>query len=54
MLKSKTVRSRQGTDVSVNAETICIHGDSPHALDFAKHIRKALDGADIAVQALRK
>ena len=54
MLNSKAVRSRQGTDVSVNAETICIHGDSPHALDFAKHIRKALDGADIAVQALRK
>ncbi|MEI8019741.1 MAG: 5-oxoprolinase subunit PxpA [Schlesneria sp.] len=54
MLKSKTVWSRQGTGVSVNAETICIHGDSPHALDFAKHIRKALDGADIAVQALRK
>ena len=51
MLQAGTVQSRQGTDVVVKAETICIHGDSAHALEFAKHIRKALDRAGITVQA---
>ncbi len=54
MLQAGTVRSRQGTDVSVKAETICIHGDGPNALLFAKQIRSALDGVGITVQALQK
>ena len=51
MLQMGTVRSRQGTEVVVKAETICIHGDGPHALQFAKQIRTALDCAGITVQA---
>ena len=54
MLQTGTVQSRQGTDVVVKAETICIHGDSAHALEYAIQIRSALDGADITVQALNK
>jgi len=30
-------------------ETICLHGDGPHALEFARAIRAALEGAGIAV-----
>ena len=54
MLQTGTVRSRQGTDVTVKTETICIHGDGPKALEFAKQIRLALDGAGVTVQALQK
>ena len=54
MLQTGTVRSRQGTDVTVKAETICIHGDGPQALEFARQIRLALDGAGARVQALQK
>ncbi|HTX55664.1 MAG TPA: 5-oxoprolinase subunit PxpA [Candidatus Acidoferrales bacterium] len=32
-------------------ETICLHGDGPHALEFARAIRAALESAGIAVKA---
>ncbi len=54
MLQTGTVRSRQGTDITVKAETICIHGDGPHALEFARQIRLALDSVGITVQAIKK
>ena len=53
MLQTGRVRSRQGTDVSVVADTICIHGDSHHALEFARRIREALNNAAISVTAMR-
>jgi len=33
-------------------ETICLHGDGPHALAFAHAIRRALEGAGITVAAV--
>ena len=36
MVKEGKVRSLQGTDVSLKADTVCIHGDGAHALHFAK------------------
>lgn len=42
MVKEGTVRSLQGIDVPILAETICIHGDGKHAIEFAGSIRKML------------
>ncbi|WP_428911435.1 5-oxoprolinase subunit PxpA [Niallia sp. Krafla_26] len=47
MIKKSNVRSLQGTDVSINAETICIHGDGNHALEFAKHLVSSLQKENI-------
>lgn len=47
MIQAGMVRSRQGTDVPVRADTVCIHGDGPHALEFARRIREALKNAGI-------
>lgn len=49
MVKEGKVRSLQGVDVDIQADTICIHGDGVNALDFAKFITKALKEADIKV-----
>lgn len=49
MVKEGRVTSLQGGDISIKANTICIHGDGPNALDFAKYISKALRDADITV-----
>jgi UPF0271 protein len=49
MVKDGKVKSLQGSDVSIKANTICIHGDGPSALDFAKYISKALKEANITV-----
>ena len=46
------VRSVSGEDVRVRADTLCIHGDQPHALAFAKRIRGDLTRAGVEVKAL--
>jgi UPF0271 protein len=51
MIQAGKVRSRQGTDVLVQADTVCIHGDGIHALEIARKIRDALNNADITVKA---
>jgi UPF0271 protein len=42
MVKTGTVRSLSGNEVKITADTICIHGDGPHALAFVKKIYHAL------------
>ncbi len=41
MVKEGTVNSINGKKVPIVAETICIHGDGEHAVEFAKAIRDA-------------
>ncbi|MBP2637323.1 MAG: protein ybgL [Firmicutes bacterium] len=52
MVKEGRVASRQGTDVAVKADTVCIHGDGAHALAFAQKIRESLLDSGIAVKAI--
>lgn len=40
-----------GSEVTVRAGTLCLHGDGAHALEFARAIRAALEGAGIAIRA---
>ncbi|MFD0678491.1 MULTISPECIES: LamB/YcsF family protein [unclassified Paenibacillus] len=43
----------QGSREFWMADTVCIHGDGPHALQFAVKIRERLELAGIAVRALK-
>jgi len=52
MVMDGVVRSVQGKDVAVRADTLCIHGDQPNALAFAKHIRDELRRAGVDVKPL--
>lgn len=45
MVKQGTVTSTGGHKIPVVADTICIHGDGPHAVTFAKAIQEALQTA---------
>ena len=36
------VKTVSGKEIMIVAETICIHGDGKHAVEFAKAINKAL------------
>lgn len=49
MVKESKVKSEQGIDITLQADTICIHGDGPSALDFAKYISRALRESGIMV-----
>jgi UPF0271 protein len=54
LVRKQRVRSLDGTDVPVHAETICVHGDGAHAVEFAGAIRRGLAEAGIAVARLTR
>jgi UPF0271 protein len=53
MVRQRTVTSIHGKEVAIVAETICIHGDGEHALEFAKAIHAMLLNNQITIQPLR-
>jgi UPF0271 protein len=51
MVMRGRVRSQDGTEVSIEADTICIHGDQPGAAQFAREVRGLLARSGIEVAA---
>ena len=43
LLETGTIESSNGKEIRLEADTICVHGDSPKAVLFAKKLREALD-----------
>jgi UPF0271 protein len=52
MVKDAEVTTMTGETIPMKAETICIHGDGPHALDFATTLRKAFDEHNVTVSTI--
>jgi len=52
MIGDGRVRSRDGHDVLVQADSVCVHGDGPHALLFARRVRESLAADGVAFRAL--
>jgi len=53
MVFDGVVRAQSGKEIPVRADTLCIHGDQPGALQFAQRIRAALVKAGAEVSAIR-
>ena len=51
MVQRGMVRAVDGTEIPIVAETLCLHGDSPHTVAFAERLRHELAAAGIAVKA---
>ncbi len=51
MVKSGSVTAIDGTEVPINAQTICVHGDTPGAVAMIKKIREKLDQDGVTVKA---
>lgn len=49
MIQQGKIISQQGTEVRVQADTLCIHGDQPNAVLFASQIRQTLQKQGIDV-----
>jgi UPF0271 protein len=43
------VRATDGTDVAVRADSICVHGDTPGAVEMAVAVRQALSAAGVEI-----
>ena len=51
ILREGVVRAVDGSDITIQAETICVHGDTPEAVDFARKLRAELNVAGVQVAA---
>jgi len=51
MLREGKVRSVEGRDVAVRGETICVHGDTPGAVEFARELRIKLEDEGVRIGA---
>ena len=51
MVQSGLVRTQQGQEVAIRADTVCLHGDGAHALEFAQRLNAALRQAGVQLQA---
>lgn len=49
-VKEGTIESASGKTIEIQADTICVHGDNVHALEFVQRIRSALDAEGIAIE----
>lgn len=56
MVREGKVRSVDGVDVDLRADTICLHGDGAHAVEFAQRLRAAFkaDGIDVCAMGRRR
>lgn len=51
MATEKVVTAVDGSVVEVEAESVCVHGDSPGAVEMARTIREALTAAGVQLRA---
>ena len=51
LAKEGRVQSREGQWLNLHADTVCLHGDSPHAVAFARLLRKELAQQHVEVRA---
>lgn len=51
MVKEGVVADVDGEDIPIRADTICIHGDGPHAAEIARKLREGLIAAGVDLRA---
>jgi UPF0271 protein len=53
LIHDRKVIARDGSSFSCEVDTICVHGDTPGAVDVAASVRQALEQAGVTVKPLR-
>ncbi|MFF9150378.1 LamB/YcsF family protein [Streptomyces sp. NPDC014861] len=51
MVRAGTVTAHCGTPVPVRARSLCLHGDTPGAVELARRVRAGLESAGVTVEA---
>lgn len=54
MVEHKTVTTRDGKEIPLQADTLCLHGDGAHAVSFAEQITKAFTEKGIRIKEVEK
>ena len=53
IILQETLQSTTGQEIPIKADTICIHGDGEHAVEFAQSIKRALHQNNITISAIQ-
>jgi 5-oxoprolinase (ATP-hydrolysing) subunit A len=53
IIMHNAVQTDNGARVPLQAQTLCIHGDTPHALEFARQLHRALADAGVNIESPR-
>jgi len=51
LAKEGVVTAIDGSTVRIQADSICVHGDSPGAVEMARQVRQLLEGAGVVVRS---
>ena len=51
MTTGEAIRAVDGSSLKIDAESVCVHGDSPGAVAMAVAVKRALDDAGITIKA---
>jgi 5-oxoprolinase (ATP-hydrolysing) subunit A len=54
MVKEKRIEALDGGWVELEVQSLCIHGDNPHAVEIAKAVRLALEAEGITIQTFSR
>lgn len=54
MVKEGVVIAVDGTTIPLEAQTLCVHGDTPTAVDLVRSIRQAMEADGVAVTPMGK
>lgn len=49
MVREGKVRAQSGKDVAIECDTLCLHGDQPGAVAFAREVRCALEAEGVRI-----
>ena len=52
MAKEQKVVAVDGTEIELNAQTLCVHGDTPVAVDLVRSIRELLESEGLTVEPM--
>ena len=50
MIQEKKTEAVDGTIIPVSPDTVCLHGDSPQAVQFARRLREVLTQEGITIK----
>ena len=53
IIHDQTVKTVDGSEIHIKADTICIHGDNPAALELASSLKNHLEKNSIEIQAMK-
>lgn len=52
MVTEGRIRCLDGTEIELHVDTLCCHGDNPHAIDFVGRVRQALAEAGVTIRPM--